>query len=50
VFPSRAIKILDNQYGCILTVNGQHLKPVVINEIELGLIEFINLVDPVYYD
>jgi len=50
VFPSGAIKILDPQDGCILTVNGQHLKLVVTNEIEPGLIESINLVDPVYYD
>ena len=31
-------------------VNDQHLKPVVTYGVEPGLIESINLVDPVYYD
>ena len=50
MFPSEAIKILDPQDGLIFTVNGQRLKLIVTNEIELGLIESINLVDPVYCD
>jgi len=41
---------LDPQDGRILIVNCQRLKPVVTNKIESGLIESINLVDPVYYD
>ena len=31
-------------------VNDQHLKPVVTYDIDPGLIEFTNLIDPIYYD
>jgi len=50
VFPSAAIEILDPQDGHILTINGQRFKRVVTDEIEPGLIESVNLVDPVYCD
>ena len=50
VFPSEAVKITGPEDGCVLTINGERLKPIVINEIELDLIESINLVDAVYYD
>ena len=50
VFPSGAVQILDLQDGRVLMVNGQRLKPIVTNELALGLIESINLVDPVYHD
>jgi len=50
VFPFGTVKILDPQDGRSLMVNGQRLKPVVITEIEPGLHESINLVDPLYYD
>jgi len=49
-FPSVAIKILDCPDGCISTVNSQRFKLVVTNKLLLSLIEFINLVDPVYCD
>ena len=49
-FPYAAIKILDPQDDRILTVKNQCLKPIMTNEIELGIIESINLVDSVYYD
>ena len=41
---------MDPQDGRVLMVNGQHLKSVVTHDIDPGLIESINLVDPVYYD
>jgi len=41
---------MDPQDGRVLMVNGQHLKPVVAYDIDPGLIESINLIDPVYYD
>jgi len=50
VFPSRAVQILDPQDGRVLIVNDQCLKPIMTNDIELDLIEFINLVELVYYD
>jgi len=50
VFPSGAVQILDPQDGRVLVVNGQHWKLVVTNEIAPGLIESINLVDPIYND
>ena len=50
MFPSEAVQILDPQDGRVLMVNGQRLKPVVTNELTPGLIESLNLVDPVYYD
>ena len=50
VFPSRVVKILDPQDGHVLTINGQRLKHVVPNEIKLGLIESINLVNLVCHD
>jgi len=50
VFHSRAIQILNPQDGGVLIVSGQHLKPIATNDSEPSLIEFINLVDPIYYD
>ena len=50
VFPSRAVQILDPQDGRVLMFNSQLLKPIVTNELAPGLIESINLVDPVYHD
>jgi len=50
VFPSGTVQIMDPQDGRVLMVNGQCLKPVVTHDIDPGLIESINLVDPVYYD
>ena len=47
---SEAVQILDPQDGRILMVNGQRLKLVVTHDINPGLIESINLVNPVYYD
>jgi len=50
VFPSEAVQIIDPQDGRVLVVNSQRLKPVVTYDVDPGLIESINLVDPVYYD
>ena len=50
VFPSRAVQIMDPQDRRVLMVNGQRLKSVMTYDINPGLIEFINLVDPSYYD
>jgi len=50
VFPFGAVQIMDPQDGRVFMVNGQLLKPVVSHNIDPGLIESINLVDPVYYD
>ena len=43
-------QILDPQDVGVLIVNDKCLKAIVTNEIESGLIEFINLVDPVDCD
>ena len=31
-------------------VNGERSKPMVTHDIESGLIDYVNLVDPVHYD
>jgi len=46
-FPSRAVQILNPQDGRVLMVNDQRLKLVVTNEIAPGLIDSINLVNPI---
>jgi len=50
VFPSGTVQIMDPQEGRVLMVNGQRLKPIVTHDIDPGLIESINLVDPIHYD
>ena len=50
VFPFGVVQILDPQDGRVLMVNCQRLKPVVTHDLDPGLIESINLVDPVYCD
>lgn len=50
MFASQAVQILDPQDCRVLMVNGEHLKPIVINDIEPILIESINLVDLFYCD
>jgi len=45
-----ATQILEPQDGRVFIVNnGQRLKSIVVNKMKLGLMDFINLVDP-YYD
>lgn len=50
VLSSGAVQILDPQNGWVLIVNGQHLKSILIHDIDTAFIESINLADPVYYD
>ena len=49
VLPSGAVQILDPKDRGVLLVNNQNLKLVGANDIVPRLIEFINLVDPIYY-
>ena len=41
---------MNPQDGQVVMVNGERLKAVMTHNIEFGLIDCLNLVDPVYHD